>query len=70
MKEKVKKFYEDHKQDIRDFAWYSLGFAVAWYTGRKLLKTSFSYGLERCMTVKPELSPMLDEALTEALRTK
>ena len=70
--EKIKDFYEDHKAEIWTVGGAVIGAASvfgAYTLGYKRAVMYGDRGLSMCFLAKPELKPMLEEALQKAQET-
>lgn len=70
MKEKVKEFWEEHKGEVVLLAYYGIGLGLGYLAGKSVTMTRFNIGINRCFAVKPELEPMLVEAVELAKKNK
>lgn len=68
VKEKVKEFKEKHpelKGDVSRILYLAIGCGAGYFVGTKYANMRFGMGLERINSVKPEVFPLMQEAIDE-----
>lgn len=62
---KVKEFIREYKEEIRNAAFCSVGFAFGWAIGRHYMKRNVNTGLGLCCLMHPEMKDMIEDSTTK-----
>lgn len=69
MKEKVKGFLKKHEDDIAMVAYCTVGYALGYVVGRKLLMYQYNLGMARAMNANPDIGPAFEVAFEKMKKT-